>query len=352
MGVSPATKDTIARLRVRLSQAGLTYSEENQKITSQCPVCERDEPSMIAGVTRGQMTFQCSNGCDELTIIDKIVEKHDPSRPLHKAFAVEWTDDKTPKLILPGVPRHDDVVALAAWVTSVFRLDVRFPVVKGRHHGVRGPEGHIELVRAGAQSINFEPAAVVSSARRFGPVLEWQLEPTDGEMYGFKDDHCKRIAHVLRLLCGASESQTESQETENIVGTFLHGARLVEGRTVHGTSAQRYEAASGLSSDGDGRSGGGWGTNYLVDSETGETIIRVSDLQETARRVIGSSLPRGWLDARITSIGWKRYRLDGHAAPGREGRRGGSHVRIDVYRGAWPVDDESGEMGEDLHNAA
>ena len=298
------------------------------------------------------MEFECSNGCPDNKIIEKIIEKHDPTRPLHEAFKVGWTDDKTPKLVLPGVPSHDDVVALAAWVTSVFRLDVRFPVVRGRHHGVRGPEGHIELLRAGAPSINFEPAAVVSSARRFGPALEWQLEAGDGEPYGFKDDHCKRIAHILRLLCGASEAQTEAQETENIVGTFLHGARLVEGRTVHGTGAQRYEAATGLSSDGDGRSGGGWGTNYLVDSETGETVIRVSDLQETARRVVGASLPRGWLDARITSIGWKRYRLDGHAAPGREGRRGGSHVRIDVYRGPWPIDDEGGEMGEDLSNAA
>ena len=350
--MSPATKDTIARLRVRLSQAGLTYTEDNQKITSQCPVCVNQTPSMAAWVARGRMEFECSNGCPDNKIIEKIIEKHDPTRPLHEAFKVGWTDDKTPKLVLPGVPSHDDVVALAAWVTSVFRLDVRFPVVRGRHHGVRGPEGHIELLRAGAPSINFEPAAVVSSARRFGPALEWQLEAGDGEPYGFKDDHCKRIAHILRLLCGASEAQTEAQETENIVGTFLHGARLVEGRTVHGTGAQRYEAATGLSSDGDGRSGGGWGTNYLVDSETGETVIRVSDLQETARRVVGASLPRGWLDARITSIGWKRYRLDGHAAPGREGRRGGSHVRIDVYRGPWPIDDEGGEMGEDLSNAA
>lgn len=345
--MSPATKDTLARLRTRLSQAGLTYTEDNQKITSQCPACESEDPRLTAWVAKGRMEFSCSNGCTDNAVIEAIIEKHDPTRPLHDVFKVTWTEDKTPKLILPGIPVHDDLVALAAWITSVLRLDVRFPVVKASHHGVRGQEGHIELHRAGCDSIHFEPAAIVSSARRLGPALQWQLEPTDGEPYGFKDEHCKRIAHVLRLLCGVSSAPSETQETENIIGTFLQGAKAIEGRTTHGTTAQRYQAAEALKSDGDSR-GSAWGQHYLIDSQTGEIVIRVGDLQEGARRQIGSSLPRGWLDARIDGLGWKRCRLDGHAESGRTGRAGGSHLRIDVYRGYWPVDEE----GDDLLDVA
>lgn len=69
---------------------------------------------------------------------------------------------------------------------------------------------------------------------------------------------------------------------------------------------------------------------YLVDANTGELVIRVGDLQAAARAHIGSSLPRGWLDARMQALGWDRRGLDGHA--GRQGR----HARTLIYRGHVP----------------
>ena len=74
---------------------------------------------------------------------------------------------------------------------------------------------------------------------------------------------------------------------------------------------------------------------YLVDANTGELVIRVGDLQAAARSHIGSSLPRGWLDARMRALGWERRALDGHAVDGRAGRIG-PHARTFVYCGHIP----------------
>jgi hypothetical protein len=71
-------------------------------------------------------------------------------------------------------------------------------------------------------------------------------------------------------------------------------------------------------------------------------VIAVSNLQDAARRHVGSSLPHGWVDARMEAIGWERITLDGYDQSGRDGRRRGRHARIDAYRGQLrPVSEEA-----------
>jgi hypothetical protein len=259
-------------------------------------------------------------------------------------YEVTWTDGKPPKLELPDAPAYDDPIGLCAWTTCVLRLDPAHPVTGAVHQGLRGAEGHVEIRRAGAPSIRFEPAGAINTTRRLLPILAWQLQPTDGEPYGFKDEHARRIAHVLRLLCGASAEITEAQETAGIIGTYLSGAVPIEDHTTHGSSAQRYEAALALQRDLDDLSGLPRGpVRYLRDTNTGEMVIRVGDLQAAARSHIGSSLPRGWLDARMRALGWDRCSLDGHAVDGRAGRHS-AHARTLIYRGHLP---QTGDTDDD-----
>ena len=49
-----------------------------------------------------------------------------------------------------------------------------------------------------------------------------------------------------------------------------------------------------------------------------DLTIRVGDLAVVARRQLGS-LPRGWLDARMAAIGFRRFELQGYG-PGDGGR--------------------------------
>jgi len=244
------------------------------------------------------------------------------------------TFDTKGKLVLPAVPAHDDLAGLLAWITNVLRLDPQHPATGTTHEGKTGPDGHVHITRAGAPPIRFEPASVVSSSRKFLPTLGWQLAPTDGEPYGFRDEHCRRIAHVLRLSCGTSKAPDAAQEAAAIVGTFLGRAEAVEGFTAYGTSPQRYEAAEALRSEDYGSP-----PRFLIDSQTGELCIRISDLQVAAREHVGASLAHGWLHARMEHLGWERVRLDGHRTAGREGR-GGPHARCDVFRGHLRPEDE------------
>lgn len=248
------------------------------------------------------------------------------------SYAVTFTDTKPPKLVLPATPAHDDLAGLLAWVTSVLRLDPRHPATTATHEGQRGQDGHVEIRRAGLPAIRFEPAASINSARRFLPALGWQLHPTDGEPYGFRDEHCRRIAHVLRLACGVCAAPDAAQEAAGIIGTFMSSGEPVQGLTTYGTPADRHEAAESL------RSVALSPPRYLIDANTGEFVIRVSDLQEAGRRHVGSSLQHGWLDARMQHLGWTRAQLQGYAQVGRDGRKG-PHSRCDVYRGHLPPDE-------------
>jgi hypothetical protein len=248
-------------------------------------------------------------------------------------YEVTWTEGPKPKLVLPDAPAYDDPVGLCAWLTCVLQLDPAHPVTGAVREGLRGPEGHAEIRRAGSRAIRFEPIALVYTARRLRPVLGTQLLPTDGKPYGFTDAHAADVAHVLQLLCGATDNATEAEETAGVVGTFLSSAVPVEGHTTYGTGAQRYEAAIALQSELDETTGRpSRARRYLVDGNTGEMVIRTSDLQAAARDHVGSSLPRGWLDARMENLGWDRCRLEGRAVDGRTGRHS-PHARVDVYRG-------------------
>lgn len=272
----------------------------------------------------------------ERTIAKARERRPRPAAPDLGAYAVTWTDDKTPKLILPDVPEPDDAAGQAAWLTSVLRLDPRHPVTGARHQGQRGPDGHVVIRRAEAPAIRIEPAELMTSGRRLLGVLPFQLIPTDGEPYGFKDEHARRIAHVTRLLCGIADSLTEAQETTGIVGTFLSDATAIEGHTTYGETGERFAALEALQLPADPVTGRPIrAPHYLIDSQTGELVIRVGDLQTAARRHVGSSLRRGWLDARMDDLGWSRVEVQGYALPGRDGRRT-RHLRVLVYRGHLP----------------
>jgi len=258
-----------------------------------------------------------------------------------RGYEVTFTDTKPPKLKLPRKPAHDDLRGQLAWITSVLRFDPAHPATAVKRAGKPGQDGHVEIQRAGTSSIPFEPASTIDNPRRFLPALRWHLQPTDGAPYGFKGERCNEIADVVRLAAGVCAAPDAAQEAAAIVGTLTFMAEVVEGATTYGTAAQRYEAAEKLRPAIDRHSGRAVGAaRYLVDENTGEIVVRVSDLQRAAREHIGSSVPHGWLDARMDQLGWTRASLQGYAVAGRDGRKG-PHTRCDVYRGHLPSEPDA-----------
>jgi hypothetical protein len=253
---------------------------------------------------------------------------------------IEVTVDAKGKLVLPPVPAVHDIAGCCAWLTCVFNLNPRHPIIGGAHEGLRGPDGHVHLRRLDAPAIRFEPASKINAPGKLIETLSWRMIPTDGAIHDLKGTHCRQIAHVVRMLCGTTKRASDEQDTAGLVGAFLQGAVPVHNLTTYGTSSQRYEAARALQRDLDDTTGRPVGpVRYLIDENTGETVIRLADITEVARRYVGGSVPRGWLDARMDGLGWTRIRLDGHAQSGRE-RTGNPHARCDVYRGLLPAPDE------------
>ena len=135
------------------------------------------------------------------------------------------------------------------------------------------------------------------------------------------------------------------------MANLIQQGEPVEGCTTHGTSAQRYEAAINLGPLRDQAIGRAIGApRCLIDTgavnkrpgeivDEGEIVLRVSDLREAARRHVGSSLPRGWLEARMDALGWRRITLQGYGHPGRAGERG-PHARVFAYVGHLPASDQ------------
>lgn len=256
------------------------------------------------------------------------------SAHLRPSYAITF-DDKG-EMILPDVPDHEDRVGLSQWLTVAFELDPDHPITEGRRLGVAGPEGHIELKRAGAEPIRFEPATKLNTPPKLIETLSWCTLPTDGMTPAYKAKHVRLIVYAVRALCGLGERVSAVDEAAGIVATFLNGASVVEGYTTTGTGPQRYEAATALQRDLDDSSGRPLGPpRCLLDADTGAIVIRVSDLQDVARRYIGGSIARGFLDARMTALGWERLTLDGHASAGRQ-RASNPHARCRVYRGFLP----------------
>lgn len=241
------------------------------------------------------------------------------------------------KLTLPDTPAPDDRAGQCVWLTVVLALDPAHNITGGHREGLRGAAAHVVLTRAGAQPLRFEPASRINQPPRLIEDLSWQTLASDGAVPALKGEHCRAVAHVVRMLTDQTQAITDEQETAGIVGTFLGGAEAVEGYTTYGTTGQRYEAASALQRDLDETTGRPLGApQYLIDENTGELVIRVGDLAEAGRRHVGSSLPRGWLDARMHGLGWTRVALDGHRLHGRSGRAG-PHARATVYRGHLPA---------------
>jgi hypothetical protein len=253
--------------------------------------------------------------------------------------------DAKGKLTLPAVPAIDDRAGQCAWLTAVFSLDARHPVTGGAREGLRGALGHVVLYRADAQPLRFEPASRINQPPRLIEDLSWQTLRSDGAVHALKGEHARLVAHVVRMLTDAAQALDEEAQTRGIVATFLADAQAVEGHTTYGTTAQRYEAADALQRDLDDHTGRPMGpTRYIVDANTGELAIRVSDLGEAGRRHRGSSLAAGWLDARMEALGWARVELQGYAQPGRAGRTG-PHARCNVYRGHLPAIDADDSAG-------
>lgn len=258
-----------------------------------------------------------------------------------QALQIQWTLQKNGTwtfALPPTPPAADDPGALLAWLTCAFMLDTAHPITAARREGNRGAEGHAALHRAEAEAIRFEPVRLVNTAIRLIEALTWQTLPSDGVTLGYKAEHCRQIAHVLRTACGVQDTMTAAQETAGIVGHFLQQSEPVEGFTTHGSPTERYEAATQLRSDHDV-------CRYLIDSNTGEYVIRAGDLAVLARRHIGSSIGHGWLAGRMQALGFDRVHLDGRGAPGRNGRTG-PHLHFDVYRGllTTPDDDDRSKV--------
>lgn len=237
----------------------------------------------------------------------------------------------TGRLVLPDVPAHDDLAGLLTWLTEAFALNAARPIIRAERFGRDGPDGLAVLTRAGAKPINFEPIKVVTAPAKLIEALAFRIEPTDGAVPAFKAEHCRQISYVLRMACGATSAMTDVQETAGLVGWFLGQAQLVEGFTTYGTRAERYEALEQLQSD-------VFVKQYLRDSLTGGYVIRVGDLSDAARRYLGSTIPHGWLDGRMSDLGWDRAALSAFGVSGREGRRS-RHLHFDVYRGLLPADE-------------
>jgi hypothetical protein len=260
------------------------------------------------------------------------------------SYAVTFSDTKPPKLLLPPVPNVDDAAGHCAWLTAAFNLNPAQPITSGQHEGLRGAAGHVVLKRRGAPPLRFEPASRINTPARLIEDLSWQAGPTDGAVHALKAEHCRQIAHVVRMLCGATKAITDEEETAGLVLAFLAGAVAREGLTIYGTPEQRYEAATALQRDVDEHTGRPCGAaRYLIDANTGEYVMRVPDLGESVRRQLGSGLARGFLDGRMAGLGWTRARLDGHAKPGRAGRSG-PHARCQVYRGLIGASDDEGSV--------
>jgi hypothetical protein len=246
-------------------------------------------------------------------------------------YGVTYNDKGKP--VLPELPPHDDPGAQCWWTTNVLNLDRAHAVIRAEQQGLSGDVAHVELIRLDAPSIRFEPASVLTSAAKLTNALIWQLQASDGTPHPWTNGQAVIVARIIRLLCSTVTTMTATDETQAFVVNLTQAAEQLPGRT--GTSSERYEAALSLKppEDGNGRQ---IGVRYLIDQDNGETIVRVSDLAQIARKITGGSLTRGWLDARMQAIGWRRTRLDGHGMPRTPEEVLGHHAHCDVYRGTLP----------------
>ncbi len=256
-------------------------------------------------------------------------------------YKVTLTDTKPPRLVLPKVPAVGDTARLCAWLTAVFNLHAASPIVAGHQQGLRGANGHVVLERRNAAPLRFEPVSRINNPARLIEDLSWQVGPHDGAAHALKAADCRQVAHVVRMLCGSTKAISDEEETVSLLLTFLNESELVEGCSCYGPAAERYEAAQALQRTCDEHTGRPRGVvKHLTDRNTGEVVARVSDIADSFRRQLGSSVGRGFVEGRMAGLGFVKATLDGHRFPGRAGRNG-PHARCQVFRGHLPgLDDE------------
>ena len=260
------------------------------------------------------------------------------AREQHRArYAVTYDSRKPPKPVLPESPSRDDVADQADWLTAVLNLDWDHKITRGRHSGLEGGRGHVQLDRISAKPLRFKPASRITNGQHLNDDLVWQLVRSDGELHPWSNQQATKIAQVVGWFCESTALITAEQETAQIIRTYLDASDEVVGCRTYGTTAQRYDAAVALRSYVDDQ--GRVHTRYLTDDggpSGPEIVVRVSDLARTARAVLGSSIAHGWLDAQIEEFGsftWERVELQGQSAAGRAGKARGRHTSVDVYRG-------------------
>jgi len=318
---------------------GAIVAKHGSRLSLKCNVCEDGGAAALQQIDVDRVLAEIAG-----TTKGNSRRSSRPSgRPARKSEAKDG-------FTLPELPHHDDVAGLCRWLTVAFSLDPARPITGGMWHGLRGPDGHVALRRAGAREIRFEPVKAVNSPMRLIEALSWHRERGDGIVHALKGEHCRQIAHAIAALCDSSAALDAEGEAHAIVGTFIAGAQAVEGLTTYGTTQQRYEAALGLRREVDEHTGRPAGpARYLIDAQTGQrldeetgelldfgiepdVVIAVSELADVARRFVGSSLPHGWLDGRMAAIGFERITVQGYAEAGRAGRLS-HHARIYAYRG-------------------
>ncbi len=240
-------------------------------------------------------------------------------------FAVK-VEGKPPKPKLPELPDYDDLVGQCDFLTAVLHLDGDHPVISGRHSGLAGGRGHIALDRLDAPALEFKPASRIAKGETLAADLVWQLEDGDCEPYSWSNHQATTIARVVRWLCDASSAITSRQETAQILTTYLEAAADPEDGNTYGTTGERYDAVVALRPI-DDQYGKPGRSRYLIDphrvdaegtpNPEGEPdpqiVIRVSDLAAVARKLLGSSIAHGWLDAQMEEFGWQRIELQGQS---------------------------------------
>jgi len=242
-----------------------------------------------------------------------------------QAFAVTWEGKKP---VLPPDPAFDDPIEQCRWLTSVLRLDYEHRIVGGDWYGPPSGNGVVVLHRLGADDLRFDPASTVTDPRRLAAELAWQLLDTDDRPYPWTAPQAIGIARVVRLLTGGARQWSIKQEAMSVVLVLLEASEQVEGHP-RGSGLERYECAVLLRPTEDA-AGRPVKTRYLVDTDSGDIVVRVSDLTAAARRLM-STAPRGWLDGRMDALGWRRWTLQGHGFA--TGSERGPHARCDVYVG-------------------
>jgi hypothetical protein len=233
------------------------------------------------------------------------------------------TTDKKGKALLAALPGQQDRQGLLEWLNATLGLDAQHPATGVAITGAAGSAARIEIHRHATAGLVIEPAEATDVPRRLASALTWGGLPGDTVAPTLSVPQCAMVGWCLRALGDAANRTAANDEASDVLDAHLGAAQAIEGHTIHGDAQACYQAAKALQGTQPDRFGAEYDPGrYLIDANTGELVIRVSDLHAAARRVHGGALPRGFLEGRLTALGWRRVVIEGHEQPGRAGRRG------------------------------